>query len=311
MDKDLYEILGVKKDATEAEIRKAFLKLAKKHHPDVNPGNKEAEQRFKEVNLAHEVLKDAKKRAQYDQMRAAGANPFASRGAGGARPGPGYGAESFGDFGLGDLFQEIFGSGFAGGMGGGGFGGAREGRRAGPFPQRGADREMSLSISFQEAARGGERVIEFNDGRRLTVKIPEGVDNGSKIKLAQQGAAGMAGGPNGDLYIILDVQAHPLFVREGSDILLKLPLTFSEAVLGGEVEVPTLDGKVVLKVPKGISSGQRLKLAGKGIGMARRAQRGDQFVEVLIKVPKSPDTAYQEAAERLQADGFNPRSGLF
>lgn len=309
MDKDLYEILGIKKDASEAEVRKAFLKLAKKYHPDVNPGNKEAEQRFKEINFAHEVLKDPKKRAQYDEMRA---NPFAGRGGGprGGGPGGGYGPEIFADFGLGDLFQEIFGGGFGNTSGfPPGTGGARHSRR-GPIPQRGVDREMPLSISFNEAARGGERVIEFTDGKRLTVKIPEGVDNGSRIKLSQQGSPGAGGGPSGDLFLTLEVQPHPLLQREGNDVILKLPLTFSEAVLGAEVEVPTLDGRVVLKIPKGISSGQRLKLAQKGIASAKRG-RGDQFVEVLIKVPKTPEPSYLEAAEKLKAENFNPRQNLF
>src|SRR5687768_4742901 len=179
MDKDLYEILGVKKDAGESEVRKAFLKLAKKYHPDVNSGNKEAEQKFKEVNLAYEVLKDAKKRAQYDQMRAAGRNPFA-----GAGPGSGQGQwqgqggfdpGAFGDLGLGDLFQEIFGGGFQTG-GFGGFGGETRTRRPrGGFRARGADREAMVSVSFLEAAKGAERILDLGDGRRLTVKIPEGV----------------------------------------------------------------------------------------------------------------------------------------
>ncbi len=306
MDKDLYEILGVKKNATEGEIRKAFLKLAKKHHPDVNPGNKEAEQRFKEMNLAYEVLKDPKKRQHYDQMRAAGANPFAGPGDRQYRysGGPG-GPESFTDFGLGDLFQEIFGG------GGGGFGSATGRRGGSPFAQRGADLQTTIQVPFLDAARGAERVLDLGDNRRLTVKIPEGVDDGAKIKLSGQGEPGMGGGPRGDLLITLKVSSHPFFQREGKDIVVRVPITFSEAVLGGEIDIPIIGGKVVMKVPKGVSSGQRLKLAGKGIKSGKAGTRGDQFVELLIKIPKPPDNAYTEAAEKLKKDSFDPRAGVF
>jgi len=171
MDKDLYEILGVKKEASESEVRKAFLKLAKKYHPDVNPGDKAAEQKFKEINLAYEVLKDEKKRAQYDQMRAVGANPFARARAGATSGGFG-GAEPFDQFGLGDLFEQIFGS---GGFSPVGFSGAGYKKSYYP-PTKGQDRETTLTISFTEAANGGERLVQFSDGKRLTVKIPAGVD---------------------------------------------------------------------------------------------------------------------------------------
>lgn len=311
MEKDLYEILGVKKTATDTEIRKAFHQLAKKHHPDMNAGDKGSEQRFKEVNLAYEVLKDPKKRSQYDAMRAAGANPF-SRGGGGWRPPPGgpggpaggnpFG-EGFGDFGLGDLFEEIFGGG--------------AGRRGGPWSEgggagmrrRGMDQETTLTISFMEAARGGERFIELTDGRKLTVTIPEGVDTGSKIKLSGQGEPGMGGASGGDLILTLTVMPHHHFQRDGGDVILRAPISFSEAVLGAEIDVPTLDGKAVVRIPPGISSGQRLKLGGKGIKSQKTGTRGDQFVEVSIRVPKPPDSKHQEAA-RLVA-GFNPRADLW
>jgi len=295
-------MLGVSKGASESEIRKAFHKLAKKYHPDVTAGNKEAEQKFKEANLAYEVLKDPKKRAQYDQMRALGTDPFEraqTEGGWHFRPED---LGGLGDLGLGDLFEEIFG-------GGGGFGRARPGRRRhGPiFQQRGADREASLPISFVEAARGGERAFTLPDGKRLTVKIPEGVDTGSKIKLSNQGEPGVGGAPSGDLILALEVMPHAVFSREGNHVLMRLPITFSEAVLGGEVEVPTLDGTAWLKIPKGMSSGQRLKLAKKGIFNSKTGERGDQFVEVLIKIPKHPDAAYIETAEKLKGQGFNPR----
>ncbi len=305
MDKDLYEILGVKKEATEAEIRKAFHKLAKKHHPDVNAGDKAAEQKFKEMNLAYEVLKDTKKRAQYDQMRAAGANPFSGSGARGSwRSGGPFNPADFGDLGLGDLFQEIFG-----GMGGGGFsgdfrGGSTRGRSGG-FRPPGRDLEAIVQVGFLDAAKGGERSIELPNGKRLTVKIPEGVDNGMKIRLSGQGDSG------GDLILNIEILPHPFFQREGQDIVVRLPVTFSEAVLGGEVDVPTIDGKVVMKIPKGVSSGQRLKLAGKGIRSPKSGLRGDQYLELLIKIPKQPDSNYLEGAEKIRASDFNPRQNLF
>lgn len=307
MDKDLYEILGIKKDATEAEIRKAYLKLAKKFHPDVNPGDKAAEQKFKEVNLAYEVLKDEKKRAQYDQMRAMGTNPFARARAGAGAGAGGFagGAEGFDQFGLGDLFEEIFG---AGGFGGGG--GFSGGYRKSYYPSKGQDRESSLQISFIEAAKGGERVVQFSDGKRLTVKIPGGVDDGSKIKLSGQGDSGASGGPAGDLILTLRVAEHPFFKREGNHIVLKLPITFSEAVNGAEVEVPTIDGMVHLKIPSGISSGQRLKLSGKGAFSSKLGQRGDQFLEILIKMPKEVSEDYKKAAALIEKISFNPREGL-
>jgi len=295
MDKDLYEVLGISKNANEAEIRKAYLKLAKKFHPDVNPGNKEAEQQFKEVNLAYEVLKDEKKRAQYDQMRAMGANPFA-RARAGASAGPGFGSrgvEDFDQFGLGDLFEEIFG--------GSSF-------RAPKRSSRGRDRESMLSISFLESVRGGERVVQFSDGKRLTVKIPAGVQEGGKIKLAGQGDPGLAGGPAGDLILSLKVSPHPYFTREGQQIFLKLPITFSEAVLGAEVLVPTIDGPVHLKIPAGISSGQRLKLSGKGVHSHQTGKKGDQVVEVQIKIPVPVSEEYQKAANSIQNSSFNPRA---
>lgn len=312
MDKDLYELLGVKKTASESEIRKAFLKLAKKYHPDVNPNDKVAEQKFKEVNLAYEVLKDSKKRQQYDQMRAMGANPFSQRPQGGGPfwTGGTAAGPDFGDLGLGDLFEEIFSS--------GGFKGGTSGRRrggggpfSGGFPQRGQDREAQVTVSFLEAAQGAEKAIEFEDGKKLTVKIPEGIESGTKIKLSGQGEKGFGGGASGDLILMVEVLSHPYFIREKNDIILKLPVTFSEVVLGQEVEVPTLNGKVHLKIPKGISSGQRLKLAGKGIRSAKNGGRGDQYVEIQIKIPKEPSAVYVEAAQKTKAESFNPRANLF
>jgi DnaJ-class molecular chaperone len=310
VDKDLYEILGVSKDASEATIRKAYLKLAKQFHPDKNPGNAEAEQRFKEVNLAYEVLRDKKKRQQYDAMRAAGNNPFARARAGGGRGSPGgfgsaHGGDPFEDMGLGDLFQEIFGGGFPGGAGAGGF---RSG--FGHFQQRGSDQLATVTIPFLDAARGAERSFELSNGRRLTVRIPEGIESGSKIKLSGQGEPGLGGGPPGDLILTVQVADHPVFRREGNDLLVRLPISFPEAVLGAEVEVPTLDGRAVLKLPKGVSSGQRLRMSGKGVRNPKTGVKGDMFVEVLIRLPKELPASYVEAAEKLKEEVFDPRGGV-
>ena len=225
-----------------------------------------------------------------------GANPFARARAGaGAGAGGSYaGPEGFDQMGLGDLFEEIFGGGF----------------KKSYYPSKGHDRESNLQISFMEAAKGGERLVQFSDGRRLTVKIPVGVDDGSKIKLTGQGDAGMSGGPSGDLILTLRVAEHPFFKREGNNVVLKLPVTFAEAIKGSEVEVPTIDGMVHLKIPAGISSGQRLKMSGKGIHSAKTNQRGDQFVEILIKVPKEIPEDYKKAAALVEKNPFNPREGL-
>ena len=188
---------------------------------------------------SYEVLKDPKKRSQYDQMRAMGANPFAQRPGNTGQswgPGPGMGGADFGDLGLGDLFEEIFNSGNFGGR-------ASRNRRSwggGGFAQKGQDREAVLTVSLMEVAQGGEKMLEMTDGKKLSVKIPEGVDSGTKIKLSGQGEKGIGGGPNGDLILTIEVLPHPIFSREKNDIILKLPVTFSEVVLGKEIEVPTL-----------------------------------------------------------------------
>ena len=322
MDKDLYEILGVKKDASEQDIRKAFRTLAKKFHPDTNQGNKEAERKFKEVNFAHEVLKDAKKRAQYDQMRAVGANPFASGTAGGPQAGGGRARPVSRDFrrrlspisAWAISFRRFSAAGPA-------FAvhralvarGARSTRRQGPgLTSRARIARCPCASRFRRPRRGGERTVEMPDGRRLTVRIPEGVDTGSKVKLSNQGDPGSGGAPRGDLLLTLEAALHAYFTREGQNIVLRLPISFPEAVLGSEVDVPTLDGKVTVKVPAGVSSGQRLKLTGKGIRSTRAgsSSSGDQFVELLIRVPKA-DSGYEEAARQLKGSSFNPRAGLY
>jgi curved DNA-binding protein len=303
VDKDLYEVLGVNPQASEKDIRKAFLALAKKYHPDVNPGDKQAEQKFKEVNFAYEVLKDSKKRAQYDQMRSLGANPFARGGSPGGRgraqeP---YGQDFYAEFGLGDLFEEIFG-------GGSPFGRGRRGRSpsGAPFQAKGSDLNYQITVSFIDSVRGAEKSIALPSNKRLTVKIPEGIESGTRIKLSGQGNPGVNGGPSGDLVLEVLVEPHGSFRREGKDIYSELPISFSEAVLGAEVEVPTVDGKVFMKIPAGMSSGQRLKLGGKGVKSTQNVY-GDHFVTVQIRIPKVADAAYVQAAELIKNSNFNPR----
>lgn len=320
MDKDLYEILGVKRDATETDIKNAFRKLAKQYHPDKNPNDKVAETKFKEVNLAYEVLKDPTKRARYDQARVYGGGPGMGGQGGHWKSSPGFDPQDmFQDFGLGDLFQEIFGRGGgtgsyntrAGGFGqdfGGGFGGT--GRR-GFGARRGADFEAQLEVGLPEAVLGSDKMIQLNGGKRLTVKIPEGIEDGAKIRLAGQGQPGTNGGPAGDLIVQIHIASHPVFRREGDNLIARLPISFSEAVLGGEVSVPTIDGQVTMKIPAGVSSGQKLKLSGKGVKSKRTGQRGDQLVELLIRIPSPTDSAYVEAAEKLKGSSFNPRENLF
>ncbi len=306
MDQDLYQVLGVKPGSTDTEIQKAFRTLAKKFHPDVNPGNKQAEQRFKEVSLAYEVLKDSAKRQKYDQMRLGG---FRGRG-GNSRSAP-FDPDVFSDLGLGDLFSQIFGAEF-------GQGGVRFASGQDPFQTMGTNarsgrsrmnarpqmEEAELPLSFLEAVVGGDKLIELSDGRRLTVKIPPGIESGTKIRLTGQASQG-----RGDLILVACVSNHPYFEREGLNIILKTPISFSEAVLGAEIEVPTLTGTVVLKIPKGVSSGTRLKLSGKGIQQSGRT--GDELVELSIKVPKELSAEYTEAANLLKNSRFNPRADSF
>ncbi len=318
MDKDLYEILGVKRDASESDVKNAFRKLAKQHHPDKNPGDKAAETRFKEANLAYEVLKDPTKRARYDQARIYGGGPGTGAGGGQWKSSPGFKPEDmFQDFGLGDLFQEIFGGGGGGGfnagrgdMGrdfGGGFGGS--GRR-GFGARRGSDFEAQLEISLPDAVRGAEKTVNVSGGKRLTVKIPEGIDEGAKIRLSGQGQPGANGGPAGDLIVQIQIASHSIFRREGDNLIARLPISFSEAVLGGEVGVPTIDGQVTMRIPAGVSSGQKLKLSGKGVKNSRTGQKGDQLVELMIRVPSVSDPLYVEAAEKLRGSSFDPRENL-
>jgi|YNPMSStandDraft_1061717.scaffolds.fasta_scaffold12683_2 molecular chaperone DnaJ len=342
--RDYYEILGLQKGASDEEIKKAYRKLAKQYHPDVNPGNKEAEAKFKEINEAYEVLSDPQKRAQYDQFGHAGMEGAFSSGFGTGFTG-GFADFDFGD--IGDIFESFFGGGFS-----------TRSSRSRSGPQKGADIKQSIEISFEEAAFGTQKEINFlrlencpscsgtgsksgsqpktcmhcngtgqvqyrqstpfgqivnmrtcevckGEGKIITdpcstcagkgkvrrnvkkvINVPAGIDNGQTISLRGEGEPGKRGGPAGDLYITVRVRPHPLFQRQNNDVLCEIPITFVQAALGAEIEVPTLDGKVKYTIPEGTQTGSVFRLRNKGIPFLGSGGRGDQYVKVVVEVPK-------------------------
>ena len=369
--RDYYEVLGIQKGASEDEIKKAYKKLARKYHPDMNPGDKEAEEKFKEVNEANEVLSDPEKKARYDQFGFAGVDPNYGAGAGGGAYGGGF---DFGD--LGDIFGSFFGGGFGGGQ-----------RRNPNAPQRGESIRASVSVSFTEAAFGCEKSVTlerseqcptckgngcapgttpeicpdchgtgtvqtrrqtpmgvfasngpcrkcggtgrlihqpFPDCRgtgavrkRKTIKvnIPAGIDHGQTISLRGQGNAGRNGGPAGDLLITVMVQPHELFRRDGVDVFCEAPITFAQAVLGAELEIPTIDGKVKYSIPEGTQTGTVFRLKGKGIPVLNGRGRGDQYVTVTIETPRNLNKEQKEAlrrfSETLGESNYEKRKSFF
>lgn len=316
--KDYYKILGVTRQASQDEISKAFKKLARKHHPDLNPGDAAAEAKFKEAGEAYEVLKDPEKRKLYDQLgpnwqQGQNFQPppgfenmrfnFAGQGGPG---GPGFGAGGFSDF-----FETLFGG--AGGPRGGGFGGGFQQR-----PRRGQDAEVTYEIGLEQAFAGGPQSINLQehvpgaDGypvmqtRTLKVNIPPGVKDGQKIRLAGQGNPGGAGGEPGDLYMRIKLKAHPHFKVKDDNIVYDLPLAPWEAALGATVRVPTLDGAVEMKIPPGVGSGAKMRVRGKGLGTA--GKRGDQMVRIMIQTPKTLSDEERRLWEELaKASAFQPR----
>ncbi|MER3414773.1 MAG: hypothetical protein C4297_00970 [Gemmataceae bacterium] len=304
MAKDYYEILGVKKGASDEEIRSAYRKLAMRYHPDRNPGDKQAEAKFKEIQEAYEVLGDPKKRAEYDRLGSAYEYAGAGTGAGPRtwtfRWGTGPETE-FSTFGFEDpesLFERLFEHGF------GPFRRTRT-RPRGPAAQ---DLEHDVTIDFMQAAHGGSVELDLPEiagqpARRISVNIPAGVEDGTRLRLHGQGIAG------GDLYLRIHIRPHPYFQRQGKDIVLELPITVAEAILGAKVDVPTLEGMVSLTIPPGTSSGQRLRLRGKGLPDPSGGARGDLFVQVKIVVPKSVDARSRELIEEFaRRNPMQPRS---
>jgi curved DNA-binding protein len=317
---DYYEALGVPREASADDIRRAYRKLARQYHPDVNkePG---AEDRFKQVSEAYDVLRDEEKRRRYDRLGAnwkagqdvSGAQGFeeAFRNGGGGAGGGGFrdvrvdfGSGDFGDSGFSDFFDSFF---------------SRSSRRrgggdAGPGPEsfsmRGSDQEAVLELSLEEAARGGRRQVSFGDGRSFEVEIPPGVRDGQLIRLAGQGAAGIGAGTPGDLLLRVRIRPHPRLRVEGRDLYVDLPVSPWEAALGATVPVPTLDGEAKVTVPPGSSTGRRLRLRGQGLPAPDGGTPGNLYAVIQIQVPKKLTKAERELFERLQkVSKFNPRKG--
>lgn len=314
--RDPYQILGVAKTASEAEIKKAFRNLAKKHHPDTHSGDETAKKRFQEISAAYDILGDKDKRAKYDageidasgnprgfDPRAGGfrANPFGFGGGGGGGDREfhfswndqggtqGFSAE--------DIFSEL--------MGGG------RGRRANR-PTRGEDFAVAITASFGESVMGGTRRIVLTNGEQIDVKIPAGVKEGQQIRVKGRGGAGRNGGPNGDVLIQVSVAPHPYLSRDGNDLKMDLPVTLKEAVLGAKVPVPTLSGTVNLSVPAGANSGTVLRLKGKGVpahGAGKSQPAGDLYVRLVVALPDKPDQALKSFAEGWQSS-FDPRTRM-
>ncbi|WP_426692762.1 J domain-containing protein [Sphingomonas sediminicola] len=308
---DLYQRLGVQRGASEAEIKKAYRSLAKQLHPDRNKDNPNAAKRFGEVTAAYDLLSDKDKRAQYDRGEIdEDGNPKMPFGAGGfggsARPGGG-GFDGFqGGFAgaetadLSDLFEGLFGGG--GARRGGGFGGFRQRARA---PQKGADIAYRLTVSFVDAATLSPQRITLADGKTIDLKLPNGVEEGTKIRLAGKGEQGPGGA--GDGLVTISITSHPFYKRDGNDIRLDLPITLKEAVLGGKVKVPTPDGPVMVTIPKGSTSGKVLRLKGRGF-TGRNGKRGDQLVALEVDLP--PDDAELQSFAEKWGGGGNPRANL-
>ncbi|MCC6424982.1 MAG: DnaJ domain-containing protein [Phycisphaerales bacterium] len=323
--RDFYDILGISKTATPDEIKRAHRKLVRQYHPDVNKNNPAATEKFKEVQEAYDVLSDEPKRRNYDQFGHAGVgagpppggDPYEAfrRGRGGQggahswQAGPGVSVEDFdiGQGGLGDIFEQLFGA-----KGGRGATSDRSSQRSRSRPQqsRGADIEHPVTLTFYQAARGTKLPLQISrDGQLETieVKIPPGVKDGSRIRIKGRGQ--QAGGEPGDLFIITQVTPHPYFRREELNILLDLPISLYESLLGTKVEVPTLDGPVTLTLPAGTSSGAKLRIKGRGI--ERGDEKGDQYVVVKIVVPKNLEDGDKETIEKLAIKyPISPRADL-
>ena len=301
--KDFYQLLGVSRTATPEEIKKSYRKLAMQFHPDKNQGNKKAEEKFKEISEAYEVLSDEKKRQNYDNFGHAGAqgNPFGG-GAGGFGGGGFAGGANSADFNdiFGDVFSDIFSQGRKS-SGPNPFGG---GRTRGPV--RGSDLKYTLSITLEEAAVGCDKLISFarqagskEENARLSVTIPAGVKDGQRLKLASEGDK-PSSGPAGDLYVIIEMQEHMLFRREENDVILDLPVSYTDAILGKTVEIPTLFGKAEIKIPAGTHSGQNFRLKSKGFPRVGATGSGDMLVRVIVDTPAKTNSRQRELLEELQ-----------
>jgi len=317
---DPYKTLGVAKTASEAEIKKAFRALAKKHHPDTHPNDAKAKARFQEISSAYDVVGDKDKRAKFDAGEidaagnARGFDPRAYAQQSGFRPGPfsrgapgggdrdfhftwGQGGAAGGEeqpgFSAEDIFSEI--------LGGGRRGGARQARAA-----KGEDFQIAVTVAFAEAIQGGTRRVMLQNGEQIDVKIPQGLRDGQQIRVKGRGGAGRSGGPAGDVLIQAQIAPHPFITRDGNDLKMDLPVTLKEAVLGGKVPAPTLSGAVNLTVPPGSNTGTVLRLKGKGVP---GPNPGDLYVRLVVSLPDKPDEALKNFAEGWQ-EAYDPRAKM-
>jgi curved DNA-binding protein len=315
--RDLYDVLGVSRGASQDDIRKAYRKLAKKFHPDMNPGDRKAEDKFKEITAAHEVLSDEKKRKLYDEfgpdaLRTGfdekAADQYRQWRQHGGRPGQEVPFD-LGDFetvnvgGVGNFdFGSIFGDLFGGGAG-------RGRRRGGPVSRPGRDAEAELQVDLRDAVLGAERDLHV-DGRTLRVKIPAGVTDGSRIRLTGQGGEGSNGAPAGDLYLVVRLRDQVGVRREGRDLFLELPLTIPEAAAGAEVVIPTFEGQVQLKIPPGTQSGRQLRLRGKGLPDLKGGSRGDLYAVARIVLPEESEALLEAVKPLRDLYKTDPRAGI-
>ena len=306
---DPYAILGLTKSATADEIKKAHRKLVRTSHPDLHPDDKGAEERFKAISAAYDLLKDPETRARFDagEIDAQGAErpqrqyyrDFAGAPDDRYQQGRGFGA----GIDPSDIFAEILRN--------RGRTSGRDDFGGGGYAAGGADARYTLEVPFLDAVRGAETRITLPDGQNLAVKIPQGTEDGQTLRLRGKGAPGFGGGPAGDALVTILVREHPVFQRVGDDILLMLPITFDEAILGGKVTVPTIDGPVGLTIPAGASSGRILRLRGRGVAHAGRKTKGDQNVELKVVVPKDPDAGLCDfLTEWRKTHAFDPRADL-
>jgi DnaJ-class molecular chaperone len=309
MSRDPYEVLGVSKTATADEIKKAYRKIVRTSHPDLNPDDAGAQDRFIEATAAHDLLKDPALRARYDkgEIDASGAErqserPF-YRDYAEQAGNPYQSSRGFEGFDTSDIFEEILR------QRGQGRGRAEAGDWA--FNAPGPDRRYQLDLDFLDAARGTQKRITLPDGQSLDVKIPAGTSNGQTIRLRGKGGEGMGEGPNGDALVTLSVRPHKIFRRDGDDIVITLPISLDEAVLGGKVQTPTIDGPVSLTIPKGASSGQVLRLRGRGVQPPGKRPRGDQRVELRIIAPPKIDAALHSFMESWrETHAYDPRKEM-
>lgn len=306
-EKDLYRILGVSRNASDDEIKSAYKKLVRQYHPDLNPGDDKAEEKFKEVAVAFEVLGDKKKRQLYDEFGMASLRPNFDEQQARAYQSWGGGGSPFGgmEFDMGNIFEQIFSG---AGARGGGFG------RSTPRPAKGQDIESTITVDFMEAVLGAKKEIRLNkpggssgglsyqtETVTLEVNIPPGIKEGSRIRLSGQGAPGMRGGVAGDLFLIPKIRPHHLYTREDYNLKLDLPLTLHEAYSGTQVDIPTPTGTVSLKIPAGAQGGQKLRLRGKGVAAHRNREAGDLIVSLNIRMPEGDNPRIAELLEEIQS----------